>query len=205
VRSRPDETSDLLQIYVPLAQDTPGDIFMLVRPATGRGEALAPSVRSAINRVDPAQLTSVRSVMTLDDVFSEGTSRHRFRAILVVAFAGLALVLAMIGVFGVLAYAVQQRLRDFGIRRALGATAGDVVRQVVRSAIPVIGAGAAVGLALSAALSRLLAALLFGVTPLDPLTFGAVAIVLVLTAVAATIGPAWRAVRIDPVTALRGD
>jgi putative ABC transport system permease protein len=205
VKSRPDETSDLIQIYVPLAQDTPGDIFMLVRPATGRGEALAPSVRAAISRVDRAQLVSVRDVMTLDDVVSEGTSRHRFRAILVVAFAGLALVLAMIGVFGILAYAVQQRLRDFGIRRALGATAGDVVRQVVRSVIPVISAGALVGLALSAALGRLLAALLFGVEPLDPMTFGAVAFVLVLTAVAATAGPAWRAVQIDPITALRGD
>jgi putative ABC transport system permease protein len=203
VKDRPDETEDLLQIYVPLAQDTPGDIFMVVRPASGSAEALAPSVRAAIARVDKEQLVSVRSVMTLDDVAREATARHRFRAVLVLSFAGLALLLAMVGLFGVVAYSVQQRERDFGVRRALGATTGDVLRLVVGSAVGMIAIGAVVGLALSTVLGRLLATLLFGVQPLDVLTFVSVTVVLGVTAMLAIAGPAWRATRVDPAVALR--
>jgi putative ABC transport system permease protein len=203
VKARPNETEDLIQIYVPLAQDTPGDIFLVVRPRSGPAEALAPSVRAAMARVDKEQLVSVRDVVTLDDVAWAATARHRFRAVLVMAFAGLALVLAMVGLFGVLAYSVQQRVRDFGVRRALGATAGDVLWLVARSAIRVIATGALIGLALSAVLGRLLATMLFGVQPLDPVTFASVTIVLALTAAVSTFGPAWHATRIDPVIALR--
>ena len=98
-------------------------------------------MRAAIGRVDKEQLVSVRDVMTLDDVAWEATARHRFRAVLVTTFAGLALLLAMVGLFGVLAYSVQQRVRDFGVRRALGATTGDVLRLVAGSAVRVIGIG----------------------------------------------------------------
>jgi putative ABC transport system permease protein len=205
VKGRPDETEELVQIYVPLAQDTPGDIFMVVRAASGRAEALAPSVRAAIGRVDKEQLVSVRDMMTLEDVAWEATSRHRFRAVLVMTFAGLALLLAMVGVFGILAYSVQQRVRDFGVRRALGATTSDVLRLVVGSAVRVIATGAVIGLALSAVLGRLLATMLFGVQPLDSMTFASVTIVLALTAAVSIAGPAWRATRIDPAIALRGE
>jgi putative ABC transport system permease protein len=205
VKGRPDETEDLVQIYVPLAQNTPGDIFMVVRPASGRAEALVPSVRAAIARVDKEQLVSVREVMTLDEVAWEATARHRFRAVLVMAFAGLALVLAMVGMFGILAYSVQQRVREFGVRRALGATTGDVLRLVAGNALRVIAAGAIVGLALSMVLGRLLATMLFGVEPLDPTTFACVALVLALTAIVSIAGPAWRATRIDPAVALRNE
>ena len=88
-------------------------------------------MRAAISRIDKEQLVSVRDVMTLEDVAWAATGRHRFRAVMVIAFAALALVLAMVGVFGILAYSVQQRVRDFGVRRALGATTGDVLRLVV--------------------------------------------------------------------------
>jgi putative ABC transport system permease protein len=155
--------------------------------------------------VDTQQLVSVRNVMTLDDIASVATARHRFRAILVMAFAGLALALAMVGLFGVLAYSVQQRVRDFGVRRALGATTRDVLRLVVGSAVPVIAIGAVIGLALSIALGRLLGAMLFGVQPLDPMTFASVAMLLILTAAVSIAGPAWRATRIDPVAALRSE
>jgi putative ABC transport system permease protein len=205
VKGRPDETEDLVQLYVPLAQDTPGDIFMVVRAASGRAEALAPSVRAAIGRIDKEQLVSVRDVVTLEDVAWEATSRHRFRAVLVMTFAGLALLLAMVGVFGILAYSVQQRVRDFGVRRALGATTSDVLRFVVGSAVRVIATGTVIGLALSVVLGRLLATMLFGVQPLDPMTFASVAIVLALTAAVSIAGPAWRATRIDPAIALRGE
>ena len=205
VKARPDEVEDLIQIYAPLAQDPMGDIYMVVRPDSGSAEALAPSVRAAIGRVDKDQLVSVRGVMTLEDVAWEATARHRFRAVLVMAFAVLALFLAMVGLFGILAYSVQQRVRDFGVRRALGATTGDVLRLVVTNAIRVITAGAVIGLILSALLSRLIATMLFGVEPLDPWTFALVTIVVALTAVVSAAAPAWRATRIDPVVALRSE
>jgi putative ABC transport system permease protein len=203
VKGRPDETENFVQIYVPLAQNLRDDIYLLVRPTSGQAEALARSVRAAIARVDKEQLVSVRDGMTLEDVAREATSRHRFRAVLVMTFAGLALVLAMIGVFGVLAYAVQLRIRDFAVRRALGATTGDVCRLVLGNVSRVITTGAVIGLIVSAMLGRLLTRMLFGVQPLDPLTFASVMIVLGLTAAAATAAPAWRATRIDPAVALR--
>jgi len=122
---------------------------------------------------------------------------------MVAAFATLALVLAMVGVFGILAYSVQQRIRDFGVRRALGATSGDVMRLVVGSAIKVIVAGAVIGLVLAAVFGRLIATMLFGVQPLDLATFALVTIVLAITAALSIAGPAWRAARIDPAVALR--
>jgi putative ABC transport system permease protein len=125
--------------------------------------------------------------------------------VLVGTFAALALLLAMIGVFGILTYAVQQRIRDFGVRRALGATTGDVLRLVVGSALRTIATGAVIGLALSIAVGQLIAAMLFGVEPLDPTTFGVVVLVLVVTAAISIAGPAWRAARIDPVVALRNE
>jgi len=100
VKGRPDETDAFEQVYIPMAQGPLGDMFLMVRPATGSASVLAPSVRAAIARVDKQQLVSVRSVMTLEDVAWEATGRHRFRAVLVTAFAGLALVLAMVGCSG---------------------------------------------------------------------------------------------------------
>ncbi len=205
VKGRPDEAEDLLQIYVPLPQELVDDIFLAVRPSLGRASALAPSVRAAIGRVDREQLVSVRNIMTLEDVAWEATSRHRFRAIMVMTFAALALVLAMVGVFGILAYSVELRTRDFGVRRALGATTADVFRVVAASAVRVIAIGLAIGLVLSALLGRLIVTMLFGVRPLDAVTFAAVTILLALTAAASIAGPAWRATRVDPAAALRGE
>jgi putative ABC transport system permease protein len=123
--------------------------------------------------------------------------------VLVVAFAALSLVLAMVGLFGILAYSVQQRIRDFGVRRALGASTGHVMALVARNAFWVIGFGAVAGLALSYLVGRLLATMLFGVRPSDPLTFALVAGVMTVGAMVSTIGPAWRAARIEPASALR--
>jgi putative ABC transport system permease protein len=205
VKGRPDETEDLMQVYVPMAQDLMDDTFLVVRPDSPGVHGFAASVRSAIARVDKEQLVSIRSVMTLEDIAREATARHRFRAVLVMTFAGLALALAMIGVFGILAYSVQQRMRDFGVRRVLGATSADILGMVLANALRVIAAGAFVGLLLSAGLGRLLTAVLFGVQPLDPLTFASVAIVLAVTTAASVAGPAWRATRIEPAAALRSE
>ena len=203
VKGRPDEARDLLQIYVPLAQDSMDDMFLAVRPASGSAAALAPSVRAAIGRIDKEQLVSVRDVTTLEDIAWEATSRHRFRAVMVLTFAALALLLAMVGVFGILAYSVQQRVREFGVRRALGATPADVLRLVFTSAMQLIASGAAIGLILAASLAGVLRNVLFGVEPLDPVTFTAVTIVLIITAAVSVAGPAWRAAHVDPSMALR--
>jgi putative ABC transport system permease protein len=203
VKGRPDAKEEQAQLYVPLAQDVLDDIYLLVRPGTGSAAALIPPVRAAIARVDREQLVSVRGIMTLDDVAWEASSAHRFRAVMVTTFAALALLLAMVGVFGILAYSVQQRVRDFAVRRALGATTRDVFRLVIGSAARVVAVGGVIGLGLAAALVRLLATVLFGVEPLDPLTFASVVLMLVVTAAAAALAPAWRAARIDPAAALR--
>ena len=203
VKFRPDESRDYVQLYVPLAQDPVDDVLMLVRSKTGRADALTPAVRAAISRIDKEQLVSVAEITTLEDVEWAATGRHRFRAVLVAAFAALAVTLAMVGVFGVLAYSVQQRMRDFGVRRALGATTSDVMRLVIENAARLIGVGIVIGLVLAAAFSRLITTMLFGVQPLDFATFAAVAIVLAITAGLAIAGPAWRAARIDPAAVLR--
>ena len=203
VKFRPDESRDYVQMYVPLAQDPVDDTLMLVRSKTGRAGLLTPAVRAAISRIDKEQLVSVAEIKTLEDVEWAATGRHRFRAVMVALFAALAVTLAMVGIFGILAYSVQQRMRDFGVRRALGATTNDVMNLVITSAARLIGVGALVGLVLAAVFSRLIATMLFGVQPLDAATFGLVAVVLVITGAVAIAGPAWRAARIDPAAVLR--
>jgi putative ABC transport system permease protein len=203
VKGRPDEPKDFVQIYVPMAHDLIDDTLLMVRPRAGDAEALVPAVRAAISRIDKEQLVSVRDVVTLEDIAWASTGRHRFRAVLVTAFAALAVVLAMVGVFGILAYSVQQRVRDFGVRRALGATTGDVLRLVVSGALRIVCAGAVIGLILSAVIGRLIGSVLFGVAPLDLVTFGVVTLLVAVTAGVSIAGPAWRATRIDPAVALR--
>jgi putative ABC transport system permease protein len=125
--------------------------------------------------------------------------------VLIGAFALLALVLAMVGLFGVLAYSVQQRTREFGVRIALGADATKVLVLVLGNAARMIGLGVVIGLTLALAFAQSVAAFLFGVEPRDPMTFGAVSLVLVLTAMVACVVPALRAVRVDPVEAFRNE
>jgi len=203
VKGRPDELRDFVQIYVPMAHDLVDDTLLMVRPKAGNAEALTPAVRAAISRIDKDQLVSVRDIVTLEDIAWASTGRHRFRAVLVTAFATLAVVLAMVGVFGILAYSVQQRVRDFGVRRALGASTGDVLRLVVSAALRLVVAGAVIGLVLAAVLGRFIGTVLFGVAPLDFVTFGVVTLLVAITAGLSIAGPAWRAAQIDPAVALR--
>jgi putative ABC transport system permease protein len=203
VKARPDEPEPKGQVYVPLSQDTWWNATLMVQPASGQAEAIAPAVRAALARVDrdrPATL-----VRTLAAIGNEATARPRFRTVLIGTFALLALVLAMVGVFGVLAYSVQQRTREFGVRLALGATSRQVFRLVVGSAAPVIAVGSAVGLAAAALLGRTIASFLFGVPPIAPVTFLLVVIVLAFTADVAMTAPALRAMRVDPVEAFRSE
>jgi putative ABC transport system permease protein len=201
VKGRPDEREDLVQVYVPLAQHPFGDVFLVVRPAVGSPERFVPSIRDIVARRDP--FLSVRRIRTLETLRAQVTAGYQFRAIAVASFAALAVALAMVGVFGVLAYAVQQRRREFGVRMALGASARDVVSLVAGSAARLIGVGALVGLLLAAGAARGMSAFLFGVRPLDPVAFAGAALLLAVTAGVAALIPAIRASRVDPITAIR--
>ncbi len=198
---QPDAPEELLQVYVPLAQYPTGDVYMVVQPSVGAAEALTPLVRRVVARIDPA--VPVRRDRTLETLSIESTAGYRFRAEMVGTLAALALVLAMVGVFGVLAYTVQQRQREIGVRMALGATATRVIWLVVRDAGWMIASGALIGIVLAGFSGRLVATFLFGVDPLDPLTFVSVPLVILLTAAVAAAAPAWRACRINPVDAFR--
>jgi putative ABC transport system permease protein len=199
----PDAAEELLQVYAPLTQFPTGDVYMVVQPTARSAEALTPLVRRVVAGIDPD--VPVRRDRTLEVLSIQSTAGYRFRATMVGAFAALALVLAMVGVFGVLAYTVQQRQREIGVRMALGATSGRVVWLVFRDASWMVATGAIVGVGLAAFSGRLVAAFLFGVDPLDPLTFVSVPAVIALTATLAAAAPAWRASRINPAVAFRQD
>jgi predicted permease len=161
---------------------------------------LARAVQAAIHRVDPDQ--AVSNVQTMDDIFSDSVARPRFQLVLLVVFAGIAALLATIGVYGVVSYSVTQRTQEIGIRVALGARSGDVLRLVLREGLLLGGLGVAAGLAAAVVSTRVLRSLLFEVTPTDPVTLGAAAGLLLAVAFAAALLPARRATRVDPVVAL---
>jgi predicted permease len=194
------EKQNNLEIYVPITQNAWYWAAVAVRTA-GDPMALAGSVRAAVGRVDKD--LPVTRVRTMDEVAGQSIAQPRFRAELVGAFATLASVLASVGVFGVLAFSVSQRTREFGIRMALGARSADVLRLVLRGGLKIAAAGLAIGVAAAVALTRFLESLLFGVTPLDPISFLAAAALLLVLALAACAAPAVRAARVDPAVTLR--
>jgi predicted permease len=203
VRQRPDELEGQPHVYAPLTQDPAPRASLVVQPAAGSAAALAPAIRAAVARIDRER--PVASVRTLADIGAQATSRPRFRAVLVGTFAALALVLALVGVFGLIGYSVQQRLREFGVRVALGATRASVIALVLADARRVVAVGILIGLASAAALARSIGSFLFGVRPLDLVTFVSVAVVLGLSAALATAIPAWRAAHVDPVETFRNE
>jgi putative ABC transport system permease protein len=194
------EKDPAIEIYVPITQNPWFSASIVLRTATDP-IAVEPALKAAIARVDKD--LAVTRIRTLDEVAAEATAQPRFRAEVVGTFAAIALVLASVGLFGVLAYAVNQRAREFGIRVALGARSNDVLRLVISGALRMTAAGVVIGLAAAAGLTRFLGALLFSVTPLDPATFAATTATLAIAATIACVVPAWRAARVDPVVALR--
>jgi putative ABC transport system permease protein len=188
------------QIYVPIRQNPWYTASIAVQTA-GDAMSFLPQVKAAIARVNrDLPLTRVR---TMEEVAAEATSQPRFRAQLVGLFAMLALLLATVGVFGVLAFSVGQRTREFGIRVALGARTADVLRLVLAGALKMTAAGVVIGLVAAAVLTRFLGTLLFAVEPTDPVTFAGTAAMLTVAALVACALPAWRATRVDPAIALR--
>jgi putative ABC transport system permease protein len=163
--------------------------------------SVIPEVRRAIAQLDPAQ--PPYAVGTLENTLAESIVPRRFDLLLLGSFAASALLLALIGIYGVMSYAVARRTPEIGIRMALGARRAEIVGMIVRRAMAVAGAGVAAGILAALGLTRLMASLLFDVKPNDAETFAAVAIALTLTALFASWLPALKASRIEPVTALR--
>jgi putative ABC transport system permease protein len=173
----------------------------IVARTKGDAGAMASAIRAAIWDVNPSQ--TITTVSTLDDVLGETVARPRLLTMLLLMFAGFGLLLGALGLYGVLAFAVAQRRQEIGVRMALGASPGDVVRLVVTQAAGLVALGLVLGLAGAAALTRVMRAVLFEVSTTDPASFAVAVAVLALAALAACVAPAWRALRTDPMVALR--
>jgi putative ABC transport system permease protein len=187
-------------LYTPFAQTPFMWMYMMVR-TDGNPAALAGSIRSVVSGVDPA--LSAAGVRPMSEVVAGTVAEPRFRMLLVAGFAVLAVVLAAVGIYGVIAYSAVQRTHEIGVRMALGAARRDVVLLVLAEGLLVAAIGVAVGLAGSAAITRLLQNQLVGITARDPIAFAAGGVLLLAVAMVASGVPAWRATRVDPVTALR--
>ena len=190
-------------LYLPVSQADDASYILrdwVVR-TSGDPLALASSLRAAMRQVDPD--LPVSRVQTLEQLWGVSIAPQRFNLWLFGSFAAVALILAAIGIHGVMAYNVAQRTREIGIRMAMGARRSDVLRLVLTQSILPAAAGVLLGLSVALALTRLMASLLFGLTATDPATFAAVAILLILVALAATYMPARRATKVDPLVALR--
>jgi len=178
-----------------------GRLMILVMRTAVDPAPLAGAMRRAVAEMDKGQ--PVADVSTMEQLVWRTLAARRLNTLLVGLFAGLAIVLAAVGVFGVTAYAVARRTREFGIRMALGATPASVLGMVARETLLLAVAGTAVGVGGTAATSRLLARFLFGVRPAEPVIVIGVAVAVVAVVVASAIFPARRATRVDPMVALR--
>jgi len=189
-------------VYTPSTQWRFADrVMSLVVRADGDAAALAPAIRQAVWSVDKDQ--SIVRVATMDDLVAASAAERRFALIVFEAFALTALVLAAAGIYGVLAGSVAERTQEIGVRSALGASRGSVLALVIRQGMTLTGIGVAIGVAATAGTTRIISAMLFGVSRLDLVTYGGVIVLLTAVAGIACVVPAWRAARVDPASALR--
>jgi putative ABC transport system permease protein len=179
---------------------TPSDYEFVVRTARDVA-AVNSAVQSAVHGLDPA-LPIIR-LRSMNDVFGDSVSRQRFLSVLLAIFAAVALLLAAIGTYGVLSYLVTERQREIGIRVALGASAGGIVRLVLGQGLTIAVLGIVSGVIGALALARLTQSLLFGVSPTDPTTYAVVGVAILAIALLACLVPAQRAMRVDPLAAIR--
>ena len=194
------DASDTQTVYIPYAQIRTPFQTLVVR-TSGDPASVVSAVVAAVRDVDAEQ--PVVDIQTMDEVIGESIAQQRFAMRLLTAFATLALLLAAVGIYGVLSYGVRQRVQEIGIRMALGASSADVVRMVVVEGLKPTVVGLAIGVAGAAALGRVLSSLVFGITPRDAATFATVSAVVLAVGLAASLLPAYRATRVDPLLALR--
>jgi ABC-type antimicrobial peptide transport system permease subunit len=190
-------------MYVAQTQVTDSYLVAVVKSGSGDAAMLAPSARAAVRELDPS--VPVYQVATLSSLIEKSAAERRFVMRLLAGFALVAVLLAAVGLYGVVSYGVAQRTREVGVRVALGAQPRDVLRLVLSSGLWLVGIGVAVGLVAAVAATRFLGALVFGVSPVDPVTFAAAAALLTTVALCAHWVPIRRALRIDPASALRSE
>jgi putative ABC transport system permease protein len=190
----------LLTLYEPFFMAYRPEMNLLVR-SDSDPRSLLPAIRNELATLDPG--IPLFNVRTLEEQVQGASAQEHTAALVTSMFGGLALLLAIIGLYGVMSYSVVQRTREIGIRMALGASRGDVLRLVVRSGMKLVLAGVAVGVVAAVALTRLIGSLLYGVTPTDVLTYVSVAVGLAIVALVACCVPARRAAKVDPLVALR--
>jgi putative ABC transport system permease protein len=203
-----DQTRPAVALYMPLDQvsaPVPGGwssfpMSLLVRTATNPA-GVASAVANAVHQVD--REVPLRDVLSMDDVVVTSLSQQRFNMLLLGIFAALALILAAIGIYSVLSYTVKRRVGEIGIRMALGARLGDVLRMVIFEGMKPTLLGVAIGAVLASAMGRVMSSLIYQVTPADPLTFLAVTVLLAGVAFLASVIPAYRATKVNPIAALR--
>jgi putative ABC transport system permease protein len=189
------------ELFLPERQGNPvGQVYFAIRTA-GDPHSLIDAVRAAIRSVDPS--LPLAQIRTMDEVLDGARSRPRFLTTLLSFFSFTALLLAAVGLYGVIAYSVTRRMTEFGIRMAMGARASDVLGMVLTQGLKLTAAGVVAGAVGALALTRLISGLLFGVSAFDPVTFCAMALLLGLVTVAACIIPGLRATKVDPLVALR--
>jgi putative ABC transport system permease protein len=198
------------EVYLPYMQhpDLEPSLHLAVRVAPGQNNptslsGLAATIRNQVLAVEPNE--PVNQVVTMDERLSKSVAGRRFQMLLLGVFAGVALVIAMVGIYGVISYAVSGRTREIGIRMALGAQANDVLRMVIWQGMSLALIGLTLGLAAALALTRVLKNLLFEVSATDPATFALVALLLIIVALIASYIPARRATKVDPLLALRNE
>ncbi|MGH9958787.1 MAG: FtsX-like permease family protein, partial [Pyrinomonadaceae bacterium] len=189
-----------MQIYLPHSQ-FPTSFDNIVVKTENYPTTMMAAIRREILAVDKDQ--AVYNVTTLEQLLGDSMSLSRFIMLLLIVFALLALILAAVGIYGVMSYAVTQRTQEIGIRMALGARTSDVLKLIIKGGIALALLGVGIGLVTALALTRLMASVLFGVTPTDKLTFGIVSLGLVAVATCACYFPARRATKVDPLVALR--
>jgi predicted permease len=188
------------EYYLPWAQAVITIPYLCIR-ATGNPANLEQAVRTTIANMDKS--VPVYSAHALDFYVAQSAAQPRFQTLLVTSFAAMALLLAAVGLYGVLSYIVQQRSLEIALRLAVGAQRGDVLRLILKRGMGLAAIGVAVGLGISACLTRFIATLLYGVHPIDALTFTGVSILLLGVALAASMAPAYRAAQTDPMHTLR--
>jgi predicted permease len=190
------------QVYRPFLQneDSEGVHNLAVRSALPR-DALVSAMRRVVHAIDPT--LPIENVHAMSDLVSQATARRRFQTTLLTVFSGIAMLLAVVGVYGLLAYSVRQRTGEIGIRIALGSSKLGVVRLILREGITLLGVGLVIGVAAALVGARLLTGFLYDVSALDPTTFALVPILLLVATLAASLIPSLRAAAVDPINALR--